>query len=47
MPHECEELSETMVGHETISLLLLMQDFILYLRTRQRGILWEWERKGI
>ena len=36
-----------MVGHETISLSRLMQDSMLFLRTRQRAILCRWGRRDI
>lgn len=42
---ECDELSETMVGHETISLLRLMQDSTVYLQIRRQVILWKWAKR--
>jgi hypothetical protein len=47
MPLECEELLETMVGHETISLSHLTQDSMLFLRTRRQGMLCGWEKRNI
>lgn len=47
MRPECEELSETTDGHETTSLLLLMQGSMRYRQTRRLGIQCRWERRDI
>ena len=46
MLHECDELSETTDGHETISLSLLMHDSTESPPTKRQGISWRWGRSS-